>query len=215
MAIRITIVEDHPLMQKGMQMTLQAEADMEVVGLAATAEEAIDIINEQSPDVAIVDISLPGMNGIELIKALSLNREGLRVLVVSRHEEELFAERAVRAGASGYIMKINAGEQIVDAVRKIVSGGIYLSEKISSRMLMNLAGSSGVKKMSPYEMLSDRELSVFRMLGQGKPTREIARRLHISSKTVDTYKARIREKMDLADGSELLQQAVQWVRQEE
>ncbi|MGM0739571.1 MAG: response regulator, partial [Bacteroidota bacterium] len=159
-------------MQKGMQMTLQAEADMEVVGLAATAEEAIDMINEQSPDVAIVDISLPGMSGIELIKVLSSDRDGLRMLVVSRHEEELFAERAVRAGASGYIMKINAGEQIVDAVRKIASGGIYLSEKISSRMLMNLAGSSAVKKMSPYEMLSDRELSVFRLLGQGKPTRE-------------------------------------------
>ena len=215
MAIRIIIVEDHPLMQKGMEMTLQAEFDMEIVGMAASAEEAIDLVNRTKPDLAIVDISLPGMSGLELIKLLRSKYNHVRILVVSRHEEELFAERAVRAGAQGYVMKIHAGDQIVEAARRIAKGGVYLSEKISSKLLLNLTQGTDSGAKSPYELLSDRELEVFRMIGQGKPTREIATRMHISSKTVDTYKSRIREKLNITDGPQLLQQAVQWVKEKE
>jgi len=215
MALRIMIVEDHPLMQKGMEMTLNAESDMEVVGMASTGEEALSVADKVRPDLAVVDISLPGMNGLELIRQLRAKYDDLRILVVSRHEEELFAERAVRAGAQGYIMKIDAGDQVVDAVRKIADGGVYLSEKISSKLLLNLAWGGEQKEKSPYELLSDRELTVFRMIGQGRHTREIAERMHISSKTVDTYKARIREKLDIPDGAQLLRQAVQWFREKE
>ena len=213
MAIKIMIVEDHPLMQKGMEMTLDAEMDMEVVGMASSGEEALLLVEKVSPDLAVVDISLPGMSGLELIKHLRMRNDALRILVVSRHEEELFAERAVRAGAQGYIMKIDAGEQVADAVRKIAGGGVYLSEKISSRMLLNLTGGSAAREKTPYELLSDRELAVFQMIGQGRPTKEIAGRMHISSKTVDTYKARIREKLNVPDGARLLQEAVQWVKE--
>ncbi len=215
MAITVNIVEDHPLMQKGMEMTLKAETGIEVTGMASTAEEAIDLVEKTRPDVAIVDISLPGMSGLELIKVLRAKRDDLKVLVVSRHDEELFAERAVRAGAQGYIMKIHAGEQIAEAVRKIAAGGVYLSEQVSNKLLMNLTGGSNTGEKSPYELLSDRELDVFRMIGKGRPTKEIAQRMHISSKTVDTYKSRIREKLNFADGSQLLRMAMQWVREKE
>lgn len=215
MAIKIIIVEDHPLMQKGMEMTLNAEMDMEVIGMAATGEEALALVDKAGPDLAVVDISLPGMSGLELIKQLRSRHDDLLILVVSRHEEELFAERAVRAGAQGYIMKIDAGEQVADAVRKIANGGIYLSEKISSRLLLNLTGGSDAREKSPYELLSDRELAVFRMIGQGRPTKEIASRMHISSKTVDTYKSRIREKLNIPDGGRLLKEAVQWVKEKD
>lgn len=215
MALRIIIVEDHPLMQKGMEMTLAAESDMEVVGMASTGEEALALAEKVRPDLAVVDISLPGMNGLELISRLRSLYIDLRILVVSRHEEDLFAERAVRAGAQGYIMKMDAGDQVVDAVRKIAGGGVYLSDKISNKLLLNMAWGFDQKGKSPYEVLSDRELSVFRMIGQGRPTREIAGRLHISSKTVDSYKARIREKLNIPDGARLLKQAVQWVREME
>ncbi len=215
MALEIIIVEDHPLMQKGMEMTLNAEIDMQVVGMASSGEEALSLVEKIRPKLAIVDISLPGMSGLELIKLLRARHDDLRILVVSRHEEDLFAERAVRAGAQGYIMKIDAGEQVVDAVRKIANGGIYLSDKISSKLLMNLTSGHDAGEKSPYELLSDRELSVFRMIGKGRSTKEIASRMHISSKTVDTYKARIREKLNIADGAGLLQQAVQWIREKE
>lgn len=214
MGINIVIVEDHPLMQKGLALTLQSEQGMEVVGMVATAEEAPDLIEKTAPDLAIVDISLPGMSGLELIRLLKSRFEQLRILVISRHDEELFAERAIRAGARGYMMKMNAGEQVVEAVCKIMDGGTYLSEKISNRMLMSFSSGTEAQRNSPIEVLSERELQVFRMIGNGRPTREIADRLHISSKTVDSYKARIKEKLDLGDGVALLQRAVQWMKEE-
>ncbi|MDG5767535.1 response regulator transcription factor [Balneolales bacterium ANBcel1] len=213
MTFKIIIVEDHPLMQKGMEMTLQAEADFEVVGIASSAEEAIGMVEEKRPDLAIIDISLPGMSGLELIRNLRSQFTGLKALVVSRHEEELFAERAIRAGAQGYMMKMHAGDQVVEAVRRIADGGLYLSEKISNRLLMGLSLGHDASSASPSDALSDRELQVFRLIGEGKSTRTIAERMHISTKTVDTYKTRIREKLHINDRSTLLQQAVQWVKE--
>ncbi|MEX0681184.1 MAG: response regulator transcription factor [Balneolales bacterium] len=216
MGTKIIIVEDHPLMQKGIEMTLDAEMDFEVVGAAVSAEQALEFVSKVNPDLAIIDISLPGMNGIELIKHFRTHDPDLLMLVVSRHDEELFAERAIRAGARGYIMKMQAGEQLVEAVRKILKGGFFLSDKMSNKILMEMvSGGPGRKAASPYERLSDRELEVFRMIGQGKATRDIARRLHVSSKTIDSYKARIKEKLNIGNSSNLLQEAVQWVKERE
>ncbi len=215
MGHKIVLVEDHPMMQKGMEMTLQTEPDFEVAGMVSTAEEAFGLIEETRPDIAVVDISLPGMNGIELIRHLRSGYPDLRILVVSRHEEELFAERAVRAGAQGYIMKLHAGEQIVDAVRRIANGGLYLSEGVSQKLLMGISSASDNKNASPLERLTDRELEIFRLIGRGKPAKEIAKRLNISPKTVDTYKSRISEKLNIPDRASLLQQAMHFVNEKE
>ncbi|MBP3191809.1 response regulator transcription factor [Natronogracilivirga saccharolytica] len=215
MGHKIVLVEDHPMMQKGMEMTLQTEPDFEVAGMVSTAEEAFGLIEETRPDIAVVDISLPGMNGIELIRHLRSGYPDLRILVVSRHEEELFAERAVRAGAQGYIMKLHAGEQIVDAVRRIANGGLYLSEAVSQKLLMGISSASDNKNASPLERLTDRELEIFRLIGRGKPAKEIAKRLNISPKTVDTYKSRISEKLNIPDRASLLQQAMHFVNEKE
>ena len=211
---KIIIVEDHPLMQKGMAMTLEAEHDFEISGTFASAEDAIAFVRNETPDLAIIDISLPGLSGLELIKHFRSSNAKLRMLVVSRHDEELYAERVIRAGAHGYIMKVHAGEQIVAAVRKIVNGGVYLSDTMSSKLLMGMSYRSDKPNISPHERLSDRELEVFRMIGKGKATREIAERMHISAKTVDSYKARIKEKLHITNSSALLQQAVQWGKEE-
>jgi len=207
---RIYIVDDHPLMRKGMAMTLQANVEFEVCGQSETAEQALTEIPKLKPDVAVIDISLPGMNGIELIKHLLSQMESLKILVVSRHDEELYAERAIRAGAKGYLMKLEAGDVIVSAVRQILNGGIYLSDKIGSQLIMKIASGQSTGD-NPLELLSDRELEVFELTGKGESTKEIAERLHVSVKTVDTYRARIKEKMDLKSANELLRRAVQWV----
>lgn len=207
---RIYIVDDHPLMRKGMAMTLQTNIEFEVCGQSETAEQALTEIPNLKPDIAVIDISLPGMNGIELIKHLLAQLEDLKVLVVSRHDEELYAERAIRAGAKGYLMKLEAGDVIVSAVRQILNGGIYLSDKIGSQLIMKLASGHSTGD-NPLELLSDRELEVFELTGKGESTKEIAERLHVSVKTVDTYRARIKEKMDLKSANELLRRAVQWV----
>lgn len=207
---KIYIVDDHPLMRKGMAMTLQTDVEFEVIGQSETAEEALSEIPDLKPDVAVIDISLPGMNGIELIKNLLGYMEGLKILVVSRHDEELYAERAIRAGAKGYLMKLEAGEVIVSAVRQILNGGIYLSDKIGSQLIMKIASGQSTGD-NPLEILSDRELEVFELTGKGESTKEIAERLHVSVKTVDTYRARIKDKMHLKSANELFRKAVQWV----
>ncbi len=191
-------------------MTLQTNIEFEVCGQSETAEQALNEIPKLKPDAAVIDISLPGMNGIELIKHLLAQMDSLKVLVVSRHDEELYAERAIRAGAKGYLMKLEAGDVIVSAVRQILNGGIYLSDKIGSQLIMKLASGQSTGD-NPLELLSDRELEVFELTGKGESTKEIAERLHVSVKTVDTYRARIKEKMDLKSANELLRRAVQWV----
>ncbi|CAN5277261.1 response regulator transcription factor [soil metagenome] len=207
---KIYIVDDHPLMRKGMAMTLDNSVEFEVCGQSESAEEAMGEIPSLKPDGSVIDISLPGMNGIELVKNLLAQIPTLKILVVSRHDEELYAERAIRAGAKGYLMKLEAGDVLVSAVRQIMNGGIYLSDKIGSQLIMKIA--SGQKTGSnPLEILSDRELEVFELTGKGESTKDIAQRLHVSVKTVDTYRARIKEKMHLKTANELMRKAVQWV----
>lgn len=206
----IYIVDDHPLMRKGMAMTLDLEIDFDVVGQSETAENALREIPERKPDLAILDISLPGMNGIELVKNLLVHLPELKILIVSRHDEELYAERAIRAGARGYLMKLEAGDTLVTAARRVLSGHLYLSDQIGHAMIMKLAGGKGDDSEDPLQLLSDRELEVFELTGQGLTTQEIASKLHVSIKTVESYRARIKEKMDLKSANELLRRAVQW-----
>lgn len=211
---RILIVDDHPLVRKGLALTLEAEPDLEVCGQAASAEEALGMLDEVRPDLAIVDISLPGMSGLELIKHLHAWNPELPVLVISRHDEALYAERAIRAGARGYVMKIEAVDVIVKAVRRVLAGGLYVSQEVSERLLMSMTGHRRAAGQSPMELLSDRELEVFELTGQGLSTREIAERLHLSVKTVESYRARIKAKLGLRTAAELMQHAVQWVESE-
>ena len=211
---RILLIDDHPLLRQGIAQTIDAEPDFEVAGQAGDAEEALSIFDAVAPDLVVTDISLPGMNGLELLKNLLTLHPDLPVLVVSRHDEELYAERAVRAGARGYVSKLAAGDQIVSALRRVLRGGIHLSEELKDKMLFGAA--SGVKDatQTPLEVLSDRELEVFEMTGRGIPTREISERLHLSVKTVESYRSRIKTKLGLANGTELMKHAVTWVEGE-
>ena len=211
---RILLVDDHPLLRQGIAQILDAEPDLEVTGQASDAEEALSIFDSLSPDLVVTDISLPGMNGLELLKNLLTLHPELPVLVVSRHDEELYAERAVRAGARGYVSKLAAGDELVIAIRRVLRGGIHLSEDLKDRMLFGAA--SGVKDatQTPLEVLSDRELEVIEMTGRGIPTREISERLHLSVKTVESYRSRIKTKLGLANGTELIKHAVAWVEGE-
>ncbi|MCA1803615.1 MAG: response regulator transcription factor [Rhodothermaceae bacterium] len=211
---KIYLVDDHPLMRKGIAMTLDLEMDFEVCGQAESAEEAISDIPAKMPDIVVIDISLPGMNGIELIKHLKTQNPDLLMLVVSRHDEEMYAERAIKAGARGYLMKMEAGDVIVNAIRRILRGQIYLSEEINNKLLMGMMAGGQVGRSSPLEILSDRELEVFELIGNGTTTREIAERMHVSVKTVESYRTRIKTKLDISTGNELIKHAVQWVASE-
>ena len=211
---KIYLVDDHPLMRKGIAMTLDLEMDFEVCGQAESAEEAISDISEIKPDIVVVDISLPGMNGIELIKHLKAQNPDLLMLVVSRHDEDMYAERAIKAGARGYLMKMEAGDVIVNAIRRILKGQIYLSEEINNKLLMGMMSGGQVGRSSPLEILSDRELEVFELIGNGSTTREIAERMHVSIKTVESYRTRINTTLEISTGNELIKQAVQWVASE-
>lgn len=211
---RIVVVDDHPLMRKGLVMSLDLETDLTVVGQASNAEEAMDVIEKVEPDLLVVDISLPGMSGLELIKQIHAIRPNIKTLVVSRHDESLYAERAIRAGAKGYVMKLEAGEVMVKAVRRVMNGGIYVSEEINERLLLGMASGHETLTQSPLEVLSDRELEVFELTGKGFGTRDISDRLHLSVKTVESYRARIKAKLNLNSAAELMQHAVQWVEGE-
>jgi len=214
MKTRILLVDDHPLMRKGLAMTIETESDLEVVGQAADAEDALVKFDDLDPDLAVVDVSLPGMNGLELIKHLLARKPELAALVVSRHDESLYAERAIRAGAKGYVSKLLADEEIIQAIRQVLRGGIYLSDSLKDKMLFGTAAGSKSPLQSPLDVLSDRELEVFEMTGRGLPTREIAERMHLSVKTVESYRARIKTKLNLETGTELMQHAVRWVEGE-
>lgn len=211
---RILLVDDHPLLRQGLALTIEAELDLAVVAQAGSAEEALGRFDEAAPDLVVTDVSLPGMNGLELMRHLLTRAPDLPVLVVSRHDEALYAERAVRAGARGYVSKLAAGDQIVTAIRRVLRGGIHLSEDLKDKMLFGAAGGGKDATQTPLEALSDRELEVFEMTGRGVATREISERLHLSVKTVESYRSRIKAKLGLANGTEFIQHAVAWVEGE-
>ncbi len=211
---RIIIVDDHPIMRKGLAMTLDAEHGFEVVEQFERAEEALQKFEELEPDLVVVDISLPGMSGLELVKQLVSRDPDVKILVVSRHDEILYAERAMRAGAKGYVMKMEAGEILLKAAKKVLYGGIFVSDEVSEKLLMGMARGQRDITESPVEQLSDRELEVFELTGKGNSTREIAEKLHLSVKTVESYRARIKTKLNLENATELMMHAVKWVELE-
>lgn len=210
----IVIVDDHPLMRKGLALTLDSDPAFEVIEQLDRGEELIQRLDELSPDLIIVDVSLPGMSGLELVKHIISQKEGQKMLVVSRHDESLYAERVIRAGAKGYVMKMEASEVLLKAVRKVLNGGIYVSEEVSERLLLGMARGQKEVMESPIEKLSDRELEVFELTGKGNSTRDIAEKLHLSVKTVESYRARIKTKLNLENATELMVHAVKWVENE-
>jgi DNA-binding NarL/FixJ family response regulator len=210
---KILIVDDHPILRKGLTLLINQESDLVVCAEAENAQAALESVDRVVPDMAIVDISLPGIDGIELIKELRLRHKDMPVLVVSMHDETLYAERSLRAGARGYIMKQEALEKVLVAIRKVLDGEIFVSDRITTKMLEKFVSVEGVTRTaSPIDLLSNRELTVFRLIGQGNKTRQIAERLHLSVKTVESYRAHIKEKLKLGDGTDLLKYAIQWVQ---
>ncbi len=210
---KVLIVDDHPILRKGLTLLINQEPDLFVCAEAENAQMALESLDNVVPDMAIVDISLPGIDGIELIKELRLRHKEMPVLVVSMHDEALYAERSLRAGARGYIMKQEALEKVLVAIRKVLEGEIFVSERITTKMLEKFVSVEGVSQAaSPIDLLSNRELTVFRLIGQGHKTRQIAERLHLSIKTVESYRAHIKEKLKLGDGTDLLKYAIQWVQ---
>ena len=209
---RILIVDDHPIVRRGLAELVDQQAGLVVSGQAEDAHQAMEAIRAQEPDMVIVDISLKETSGLELIKDIKTRHPGLPVLTLSMHDESLYAERALRAGAKGYIMKQQATEELVMAIRKVLDGQVYVSDTIAAKMVRKLVGSGPDAGASAIDRLSDRELEVFRLIGEGHGTRQIAERLHLSVKTIETYRAHIKEKLDLADSAELLKHAIQWVK---
>jgi DNA-binding NarL/FixJ family response regulator len=212
---KVLIVDDHPIIRQGLSELINHEPDLIVCGHAEDAPEALGKIKESEPDMVIVDISLKETSGMDLTKDIKAQYPNLPVLALSMHDEALYAERMLRAGAKGYVMKAEATENVVTAIRKILSGQIYVSDKMATKMVRKLVGGSPDVGTSAIERLSDRELEVFRMIGQGFGTRQIAERLHLSIKTIETYREHIKEKLNLADASELLQYAIQWTHSQD
>ena len=208
---RILIVDDHPVVRQGLRMMIETEADLAVCGEAGGMAQAMKLYRDVDPDVIIADISLENGSGIELVKELVAHDEQVKVLVCSMHEETLFAERALHAGAKGYINKEEAADKLIGAVRRVAAGRVYLSERMTDRMLCRQIGTGDEPPRSAIEMLSDRELEVFEQIGHGVTTRRIAEKLHLSPKTVETYRENIKHKLHLANATELTQHAVQWV----
>ena len=209
---RLIIVDDHPVVRQGLAELLSAREGLDVVGQAADADQALELVRHHAYDLALVDLSLGGLSGLELIKNLKTECPTLPVLVLSMHDEMFYAERALRAGARGYITKEQAVEEIHSAIDVVLSGEIYVSEEVSAKMLHRFVEGSGGFESSDVELLSDRELEVFQLLGQGYGTRQVAEMLHISPKTVESYRANIKEKLHLRNAAELVQTAVQWVQ---
>ena len=211
---RIYLVDDHAMFREGLRQLIDREPDFIVSGDAADFDEALGGIAREAPDLVITDISLSGASGIELIKSLKVSHPDLPVLVVSMHEESLYAERALRAGAMGYVMKQEPAKVVKAAIRKVLGGDIHLSEKMAAAMLGKLVHEKGDEKLvSPIENLSNRELEVFRMLGEGKASREIAQRLDLSVATINSFRNRIKEKLNFKNYTELILHAVHWVRE--
>lgn len=208
----VVLVDDHPMMRRGIAELINQESDLFVCGEAGTMQEAISMASKLKPDLMIVDVSLDGNNGIELMKNLTSRWSTLPVLAYSMHDESIYAERALRAGAKGYVMKQAEPDLLLEAIRVVLKGKIYLSEAMSDRLLGKLvgAGASEAATISPIDKLSDRELEVLEMLGKGLGTSQIADKLCLSVKTIETYREHLKQKLNLASGQELLRYAIEW-----
>ena len=207
--IKILLVDDHPLVREGVANLIHQQPDLEVCGEAASEPQALQLIGVGQPDVAVVDLSLESGSGIELIKSIKVMYPSVVMLALSMHDESLYAERALRAGARGYLMKREAAKKVIQGIRAVLAGEIFVSEKIAALMAERFV-EGHTASASPVQQLSDRELEVFQLLGRGQNTRQIADHLHVGFKTVQAYCARIKEKLQLANATELLRAAMQW-----
>ncbi len=212
---KILVVDDHPIVREGLADLINREKDIVVCGWAEDTPQTIKAIKNLKPDVVTVDISLGDTSGLELIKDIKTRFPGLPILALSMHQESLYAERAIRAGAKGYITKQEATKKVITAIRQVLDGRLYLSEKMKEKVLHSLLGDNGSGAgTSPIDRLTDRELDVFSLLGQGRGTRQIAEQLCLSVKTIETYRARIKEKLNISSSSELLLYAFQWANRQ-
>jgi DNA-binding NarL/FixJ family response regulator len=206
----VFIVDDHPLVREGLGNLINGQDDLVVCGEANDSAETIDGISKTRPDVALIDISLKNESGLELVKALASQFPHVALIVLSMHDEALYAERALRAGARGYVMKRETSKSVLASIRRVLAGGVYVSERLVNKMALKLASSQSSATRSPVERLSDRELEIFRLLGQGRTTSQIAADLNLSLKTVQAYCARAKEKFGVTSLTELLRAAIRW-----
>ncbi len=208
---RLLLVDDHPIMRHGLAQLIRMEKDLEVCGEAGNAADGLAAVESLQPDLVVVDMTLPDKHGLELIKDVVAIRPGTRCIVLSMHEESLYAERALRAGARGYVMKEAAAEHLILAVRRVLGGSIYVSDAIASRLMEQATGQRSKAGATGIDLLSDRELEVLQLLGNGTQTKVIAEKLNISTRTVEAHRAHIKEKLGITDGAALVRFAVQWV----
>lgn len=208
--VKVLIVDDHPVVREGLSMQIATQPDLKVCGEAEDVPGALALLDSVKPDVAIVDISLKNGSGLDLIRRIKDRNDSVRILVWSMYPDSLFAERSLRAGAHGYLHKGQATNHLLNAIRVVLAGKVYLSGELAEKLLHRMVGGK-LPERSPIERLSDRELQVFEMIGQGLNTETIAAKIRVSPKTVDTYRARIKEKLDVVHVTELVQRATQWV----
>lgn len=208
----VLIVDDHPVTRLGLATLVDRQRDLAVCGEAGGAQAAMELLEGLVPDLTVVDLANGTMGGVELLRGLKAVRPRMRVLVLSSGDEEIYAERALRAGASGYIMMVRPVEDVLAAMRLVLAGEVYLSDKVKSRMLNRLAGATAGGAVSPMDSLTDRELEVFRLIGKGYGTRQIAASLHLSSKTIESHREHLKRKLGLAGGSDLARHAIEWAR---
>jgi DNA-binding NarL/FixJ family response regulator len=208
---KIFLVDDHAVLREGLAELINHSPDLQVCGTAAGSEEALSRIPDARPDLIIVDLALPEVGGMELLRILKLRHPGIRTLVLSMHDEAVYAERALRAGAQGYIMKHEAITEVEAAIRRVLDGGLYLSRRISDRLVQTAVKTAPGTPSAPHRNLSDREFEVLEMIGLGQGTSEIARNLHLSVKTIETYQAKLKDKLDLPDAARLSQYARRWI----
>lgn len=213
MATRVLIVDDHPAVRDGLAVRISSQDDMEVCGEAANAVDALRLLESIHPDVAVIDIQLKGSDGLELVKRIRAHEDSVRILVWSVYPDKLYAERALNAGALGYINKEHTTGRIVEAIRRVREGKVYLSEEMADRLLSQAVGGSQSLKESPIESLSDRELEIFRLIGEGVTAAQLAQRLHLSRHTVDTHRQRIKQKLNLRTAEEVTRAAIRWALQ--
>jgi DNA-binding NarL/FixJ family response regulator len=211
---RILIVDDHPMMREGLAQLIGQQPDLMVCGEAGDARDALEKVRVLKPNLVLADITLPGRNGLELIKDIQALDAGVPVLIISMHDEAFYAERVLRAGGRGYIMKQEGGKKIMEAIRRVSAGQIFVSEKMSARILEIFSGRRPEAGQSPLENLTDREFEVFQLIGQGIETKELARELGVSPKTIEVHRANIKAKLRLKTMGELIRYAIRWVESE-
>jgi len=207
---RLVLVDDHPIMRHGLAQLIRAEDGLDVIGEAGSAREGLEVVGKLKPDLAVIDLTLPDKNGLELVKDIRALHPATQCIVLSMHDETLYGERALRAGARGYVMKEEAADHLVTAIHKVISGGLYVSETLNARMLEQVTGMSR-SKATGMDALTDRELEILALIGKGVATKVIAAQLSISARTVEAHRAHIKEKLGITDGAALVRYAVQWV----